>query len=63
MVQSLKDYYAFTKCHNRTCTNIEHLYLGTHKDNTRDMLKANRRNTCMQKSKNAKLKYRKGKIN
>jgi HNH endonuclease len=43
------------KCHNRACSRIEHLYIGTNKDNTRDMLEAGRGNFCKQNSKNAKL--------
>lgn len=43
------------KCHNRICTNPEHLYLGTNKDNTRDMMLAGRGNFNQQNSKNAKL--------
>lgn len=30
------------KCNNPKCINIEHLYLGTPKDNVRDMVKSNR---------------------
>jgi len=43
------------KCHNRVCSNPDHLYLGTNKDNTQDMIRAGRGNYCKQKSKNAKL--------
>jgi len=31
------------KCHNRPCINLEHLYIGTQKDNMQDMIKAGRR--------------------
>jgi len=43
------------KCHNRACSNPEHLYLGTNKDNTRDMIVAGRQNFSKQNSKNVKL--------
>ncbi len=43
------------KCHNRICSNPEHLYLGTNKDNIRDMLVAGRGNRSRQRSKMAKL--------
>jgi len=35
-------------CDNRRCCNVNHLFLGTHKDNTQDMVKKNRDNwdTC-----------------
>src|SRR5688572_29713438 len=32
------------KCHNRTCCNPDHLYLGDHKDNFDDMMRAGRAN-------------------
>ncbi len=43
------------KCHNRVCSNPDHLYIGTNKDNTRDMIEAGRQDFCKQKSKLAKL--------
>jgi len=43
------------KCHNRVCSNPDHLYLGTHKDNTQDMLRAGRGNRSRKKAKSAKL--------
>lgn len=49
------------KCHNRICTNPDHLYLGTNKDNTRDMFLAGRGNRSRQRSKMAKLDIEKAK--
>lgn len=43
------------KCHNRVCSNPEHLYIGTCKDNTRDMIEAGRGKFNQQNSKNTKL--------
>ena len=43
------------KCHNRACTNPAHLYTGTAKDNTRDMLIAERGKFNQQSSKRTKL--------
>lgn len=38
------------KCHNRICTRPDHLYLGTNKDNTRDMIEAGRNRFSKQHS-------------
>lgn len=43
------------KCHNPICSNPDHLYIGTPKDNTRDMILAGRAVYNQQSSKNAKL--------
>lgn len=42
------------KCDNRSCTNPDHLFLGTSKDNTQDMMKKNR-GCAGEKSVTAKL--------
>ncbi len=43
-------------CHNRACINVEHLYLGTQKENMRDMDEAGRRRTARgEVNGNAKL--------
>lgn len=33
------------KCDNRACVNVDHLFLGTYKDNIQDCITKNRRNT------------------
>jgi hypothetical protein len=43
------------KCNNPICTNPDHLYIGTPKDNTRDMILSGRAVYNQQSSKNAKL--------
>ena len=42
------------RCDNRRCMNPEHLFLGTHKDNTRDMVKKDR-HMAGERHHNAKL--------
>lgn len=49
------------RCHNPICSNPDHLYVGTAKENTRDMLQANRGNRSRQNSKLAKLTREKAK--
>lgn len=49
-------------CHDRVCSRPDHLYAGTNKDNSRDMLEAGRGNFCKQNSKNAKLNIEKVKL-
>jgi hypothetical protein len=50
-----EDLWVLHKCHNPICSNPDHLYLGTPKDNTRDMILAGRAVYNQQSSKNAKL--------
>ena len=37
-----KGYLALRQCNNRSCINPDHLYEGTHADNAKDMVDANR---------------------
>lgn len=43
------------KCHNKLCSNPDHLYLGNTKDIVNSLLKQGLRNNNRQKSKNSKL--------
>lgn len=50
-----KNLLVLHKCNNRICTNPEHLYLGTAKENARDHVNSGKGNFNKQNSKNAKL--------
>ena len=54
--REIKDnYLALHTCDNPNCINPNHLYEGTHRDNTNDMIKRNRRNFTMSEETKKKL--------
>lgn len=43
-LRATRDTLVLHTCHNRKCVNPHHLYIGTHKDNARDMINAGHTN-------------------